>query len=202
MAFTTEGSRPHGKVVSLTVWRLDKQKYVDNDSCCSGNGAAISPGRWNGKDKKVLYTASNIALAFLEFYINIDPIKIQEGTFQPRIVQIYLDGLSYEEVSISELPNKWRIREEPTDPTYLTTLQRLGLEWLQMLKTPILKVPSAVIPNEFNYLINPDHPDIKDRLSWKSPSNGQSKVGGVFVRILDNPLEFDQRFIDLKNRSI
>jgi RES domain-containing protein len=202
MVFTLSGSRPHGKVKSLTVWRLDKQKYVDNDTCCSGIGASKNPGRWNGQDELLLYTASSIALAFLEIYVGIDPRNIQNDTYSPQIIQIYLDDLTYQEVTISELPNEWRVRQESTtEPSRMTLLQRIGSEWLSLAITPILKVPSAIIPNEFNYLLNPVHPDIKDRLSWKNPLNGQNKTGGVLVRVLPKPLEFDPRLIDLKDNQ-
>ena len=72
------------------------------------------------------------------------------------MLEIYIpDEIEIEELSLKSLSNEWNMH-----PHYLET-QKLGDEFINLLETCILKVPSAVVKGDFNYLINPHHPDFK-----------------------------------------
>lgn len=82
------------------------------------------------------------------------------------------DELEIEEVKVARLPDNWQ------DTSAYPLLQKIGRDWLTSLRTPILKVPSSIVPVEYNYLLNPQHPDLKvvleppikfkfDRRMWK-----------------------------------
>lgn len=194
------------ELTQITLWRLDREKYVNDDSCLSGIGASKSSGRWNKKDEEVVYTSVNISLAFLEIYVHLDlnnpsPKNIIENSSR-RIVQIYLDGLDYEEVKLDRLPDRWREMITSINPKKPTLLQRIGSKWLRRGVTPVLKVPSAVVPYEFNYLINPKHPDIVGRLSLQNPVSNLKYQGTIATKVLKETFEFDARYIQVYTRYI
>jgi RES domain-containing protein len=191
------------RLKQLTLWRLDRQKYVDNDTCCSGTGASLFPGRWNKKNEPVLYTAVNLSLAFLEIYVHLSFDKLSpqaaRENLSRRVIQIYLDDLEFEEVTVERLNalnSSWRQHRSPKLPANKCTfLQELGSDWFTGRATPVLKVPSAIVPHESNYLINPTHPDIADRLLLKNPVSNIGKVGQVSTNALPKPFEFDARYV-------
>jgi RES domain-containing protein len=65
------------------------------------------------------------------------------------------DELKVEEVKSERLPNDWQ------DISTYPLLQKIGQDWLTFFRTPILKVPSSIVPVEYNYLLNPQHPELK-----------------------------------------
>ena len=103
-----------------------------------------------------------------------------------------LDGLDYQEISLHQLHNGWR--REKASKIQPTVLQLRGSKWLKLSSIPVLKVPSSVIPFEFNYIINPNHPDVKGRLSIQNPVDDSDRNGSVSAQVLPEPLEFDYRF--------
>jgi RES domain-containing protein len=194
------------KLSQITLWRLDRDKYVNEDCCLNGVGASKSSGRWNRQQEAVVYTSANISLAFLEVYIHLDlhnstPKNIIEHSSR-RIVQIYLDDLDYEEVKIDRLPDRWREIITSTNPKKPTLLQRIGSKWLRAKITPVLKVPSAVVPYEYNYLINPNHPDIIERLSLQNPVSNLKYKGTISTTALPELFQFDSRYIQNYTRYI
>jgi len=110
-------------------------------------------GRWNGDGKKVLYTAGSVALAFLENMIRRQGVGFNSD-FKTMIIEIP-DDLKIQTIKAESLPAGWR---EFTD---YSKCQPIGNEWFDKGEKPVLKVPSAVLPEEFNYLINTAHPDFK-----------------------------------------
>lgn len=118
--------------------------------------ALVSPGsqgRWNGLGHYVIYTAGSRALACLENLVHRDSEGLQQ-LFKVMIVQIP-DQVSIEKLEIAQLPLDWTDYKNQ----YLT--RRVGNNWLQGFSSCVLQVPSAIIPREFNYLLNPAHPDFK-----------------------------------------
>jgi len=110
-----------------------------------------------------------LALATLELFVHTESDKIPLVAIRAHIP----NSLAIDEVDIKTLPSNWQ--EETAYPH----LQQIGKKWLQGKQTPILKVPSAIVPVEFNYLLNPLHPDLKfdlepptkfkfDKRMWKS----------------------------------
>jgi RES domain-containing protein len=194
------------KLEQITLWRLDREKYVNEDSCLSGKGGLYNANRWSKKGETVVYTAANISLAFLEIYHHLDfnnptPKQIAENSSR-RIVQLYLDGLDYKEITIDELGSLWREIKTSQDPKKPTLLQKIGSKWFRSGVTPVLKVPSAIVPYEFNYLINPNHPDVAGRLSLQNPVSNINYQGIVTTKVLATPFLFDNRYIQLRMNTI
>ncbi len=117
----------------------------------SGRGAELYGGRWNAVGTPALYAAANPSLALLEVLVNTP-----QRLLPPVLSLVTLDlPLKAEEVAgpdTEQLPKAWRSHPAPAE------LTALGQNWLQKGAQLIWKVPSAVLPVEHNYLINPRHP--------------------------------------------
>ena len=108
-------------------------------------------GRWNDDGRKVVYCAESIALAFLENMVRRQGVGFNDD-FKTMILNIP-DELKIRTISIRDLPQGWR---KFTD---YSKCQPLGNAWYDEGVFPILKVPSAVLPESSNYVINALHPD-------------------------------------------
>jgi RES domain-containing protein len=135
----------------MLVFRIEREKYLS--SVLSGIGASLSEGfRWNSLSTRMVYTAESRALAILEVSVHLD---LQEDLPTDR----YLITLEIpDEVEVLELdpfilPVDWDAK-----PPILET-QLAGDDFVNQQTAAILKVPSAIVHEEFNYLINPLHPD-------------------------------------------
>lgn len=109
--------------------------------------------RWNSKGTFVIYTASNRSLACLENVVHRGGEGLN-AVFRTMIIEIP-NNLDIEVIEQDSLPVGWQ------DFTMQNWSRRIGDEWVRAETSPILKVPSAIIPMEHNYLINPNHPDFK-----------------------------------------
>ena len=110
-------------------------------------------GRWNGNGRKVIYCAESIALAFLENMIRRQGVGFNKD-FKTMILDIP-DSLRVQTIADSLLPNGWR------DFTNYSTCQPIGNAWYDEGNFPLLKVPSAVLPDASNYVINSLHRDFR-----------------------------------------
>jgi RES domain-containing protein len=110
-------------------------------------------GRWNGTGRKVIYCAESIALAFLENMIRRQGVGFNQD-FKTVVLQIP-EELKIQKVNPRDLPVGWRKFSD------YTKCQPIGNDWFDEGSFPILKVPSAVLPESFNYVINATHPDCK-----------------------------------------
>lgn len=110
-------------------------------------------GRWNGAGRKVIYTAESIPLAFLENMIRRKGVGFNSD-FKTMIIEIP-DALHITEIAASSLASGWR------DFNDYTHCQAIGNKWYDAGDTPVLKVPSAVLPDNFNYVLNATHPEYK-----------------------------------------
>ncbi len=110
-------------------------------------------GRWNSAGKKVIYSAESIPLAFLENMIRRQGVGFNDD-FKIMILEIPLkQAITILDVSL--LKDNWR------DMNNYATCQTLGNAWFDAGKTLVLKVPSAVLPEAFNYVMNATHADFK-----------------------------------------
>ncbi len=117
-----------------------------------GEGARLCGGRWNGKGTAMVYTASTRALAVLELLVHLeDSYIIQQNfvIFRVTVNDSYIMDLG------QGLPKNWQ-----SDIIPLST-QAIGDDWVKQQASAVLGVPSVIIPEENNYLINPLHPDFK-----------------------------------------
>ncbi len=141
----------------MIVYRFAHFKYADD---ISGRGAKLKGGRWNPRGIAVLYTSESISLALLEVLVNADTI---EELQQLKLLEINISpSISWKEIKTSQLKEKWQFDFEYT--------QWLGKEILTSPETIIIKCPSAVIEQEYNYLINPNHSSFK-KISIKTKSD-------------------------------
>lgn len=131
----------------MEVYRIALAKYA-GELMASGRAA-----RWNSNDVNVIYTSGSQALACLENVVHRSSLGLN-ALFKVMSIEIP-DELSVETIAIEELPENWK----SFDSVYKT--QQLGDSWARSLTSPILKIPSSIIPAEFNFLINPLHPDFK-----------------------------------------
>lgn len=131
----------------MIVYRLAKSQYADD---ISGKGAELSGGRWNNRGTSILYTAESRALALLEVAVRIDLSNIPE---EYRIVSISIPEDKISSLSLSQLPDNWN-----SIPHNAST-QQIGDNFIEKESHLALKVPSAIVEQEFNILINPEHSD-------------------------------------------
>lgn len=137
----------------MRVFRIEREKYIENT--LSGIGAALTEGyRWNSLNTYLVYTAESRALATLEVSVHID---LTEDLPTDRFyVEIDIpDDLEILELQLENLPENW-----DSKPPIIET-QYIGDDFVKQNNAAILKVPSCIVPQEYNYLINPNHPDCK-----------------------------------------
>lgn len=129
----------------MIVYRLSKKRYAND---LSGKGAEIAGGRWNSKGVPMLYTAQSIALCVTEIAVHI-PLGILPKDFCLIAIDLPDDNVH----EIKKLPRNWNFFPHPHET------QQVGDRFIKSAKFLALKVPSAAVQGEFNYLVNPLHKD-------------------------------------------
>lgn len=135
----------------MIVYRVEREKYLD--TTLKGVGAALTDGyRWNSLNTYLVYTAESRALATLEVSVHLD---LSEDLPTDRYyVEIEIpDSVQILELNPAGLPKAWNSK-----PPILET-QFIGDDFVKDKAAAVLKVPSCIVRQEFNYLINPNHPD-------------------------------------------
>lgn len=134
----------------MVLYRVSRAKYAKD---LSGEGARLAGGRWNYKGTPIVYTAESRSLAALEALVHMTHA---EFLLSRKIVSISVPkAIVPKVIDIAGLPKNWRHYPPPFK------LAAIGTNWTTDKKSLLLRVPSAVMPDEFNILINPMHPDIK-----------------------------------------
>jgi RES domain-containing protein len=152
------------------AWRITSQAYAE--SAFDGEGARRYGGRWNSEGTRMTYLAGSLALATLEQLAHLSRAQLLERQFVRFRVEI--PSASILELDGDALPPRWTQRLEAT--------RALGDGWAEAKDAPVLRVPSAVVPEESNYLLNPVHPET-DRLDIGS----------------SEPFVFDERLLGAMN---
>ncbi len=133
----------------MLVYRICKVEYAQD---FSGTGAGLYGGRWNPRGVNLLYTAGSISLACLEYLAhNYHVLQNKEICLSKIEIK---EANSIKEVPIKHLPKDWK--ETSYEPF---STQQIGLDFSERKEAHMLKVPSALVPDEFNYLLNPHHPN-------------------------------------------
>lgn len=117
----------------------------------SGYGAFLYGGRWNLRGTSVLYTAEARSLAIMEVLVHLTSEELPADMY--LLTLDVPDTSSRTELSVADMPTDWR-RTGMSQPTAL-----LGHAWLESGATLALRVPSVVVPQEHNLLLNPAHPE-------------------------------------------
>lgn len=117
----------------------------------TGLGASLAGGCWNLRGVSVIYTAETLALAALECLVHFSAQTLPTDyvSFKVSVPA----GVFIEAIDPASLPADWAAEDPPV------TTQELGTAWFREQSSLLLKVPSAIIPLEFDYLINPQHPE-------------------------------------------
>lgn len=132
----------------MLVYRISRTNHAND---LSGEGARLFGGRWNPVGVPCIYTSENRALAILEYSANVSLYDIPRSL---SITIFQIPDASWKEFNEKELPGNWK-----QDPLPMETMQ-FGGELLEAKTDLVLKIPSAVLPQEYNYIINPLHPDM------------------------------------------
>ena len=155
--------------MNITAWRITRQTYIDE--AFSGAGAKLFGGRWNPVGYAAVYTAENLSLAILELLVHLeDSSDINSFVAIPVT---FGQSMVYA-ISADRLPASWQ------NLPVSSASQELGKRWLEEGRTPVLQVPSAIVPSESNFVINPRH--------TKFP---KLAIGPA------QPLQIDQRIVGL-----
>lgn len=134
----------------MIVYRITKKIYLND---ITGAGAKLYGGRWNKEGLALLYTSENLSLAVLELLAN-QVRRLVDDTYGYIAIEIP-DKETTQQLAESELPEEWRQNQ------YSEYTINKGSEWIIKQSSLALKVPSAVLAQENNILINPSHPDFK-----------------------------------------
>jgi RES domain-containing protein len=135
----------------MRVWRFCKARHAA--TAFSGEGARLYSGRWNPVGVAMVYTATSLALAALEFFVHLDPSVAPEDLVSTSAI---IPGeVEIPRVDIELLPRNWR-------ETELSALQELGAAWVVARRSVALEVPSVVVAGDWNVLLNPAHPDFQN----------------------------------------
>jgi RES domain-containing protein len=134
----------------MLVYRIAKKEVVRD---LSGTGAKLYGGRWNHRGTAVVYTSETRALATVEFLVHVSLSNAPRGLM---IATIEIpDKIVPEEVPRAALPRGWRDYPPPRE------VADLGTRWVKSGRSLLLRVPSAVVEQEYNILINPLHSDMR-----------------------------------------
>ena len=158
----------------IALYRVLRKKYAKNPF--DGEGAFRFGGRWSSPGTRLSYAAEHQSLAMLEYFVHLD-----SDDPPPDLVLAVADvpaTLVAERVPREDLPTNWRVIPPPP------SLSNFGDELVKSGRNFALVVPSALAPTEFNWLLNPAHPDFQQ----------------IVIRDLA-PLNYDQRMFRPRSRK-
>lgn len=130
----------------MEVFRISKELYATSLS------ASGSANRWNTKGQQVIYTGSSRSLSSLELIVHRGAVQ-STARYKVMVISIADDDYLIKQIQRSDLPPNWR------SLAGYPILQGIGSAWYNSQESLILKVPSAIIVYEYNYVINTEHPD-------------------------------------------
>lgn len=132
----------------IRAWRIVKAKHATH--AFDGEGSRLYGSRWNSPGVRIVHVSATLSLATLEIIAHL-----QGSTLLPHYVAFFaeFDPSFVERVDIADLPVGWRSSPPPS------SVRQIGDLWVRRASSPVLQVPSALIPLESNYLLNPSHSD-------------------------------------------
>ena len=133
----------------MRLWRITTIRHAA--TAFSGTGSRYAGGRWTPPGRLAVYTAQHPSTAVLEALVHMEPAHF--GSNFVLIAAELPDETQMEKLAPEDLPADWRRRFEDTE------LQQVGADWLDRAASVALLVPSAVVPADYNVILNPEHPD-------------------------------------------
>ena len=133
------------------AWRIATEAQTHAADNLSGIGAALTGGRWNAAGTPVVYASPSLALAVLETFVHLASGGLPLNRYVVRLE--IPDALMLASTVIDTPPVGWDA--EPAGGTSVA----VGERWARGGASAILRVPSIIVPEELNVLINPMHPD-------------------------------------------
>lgn len=143
----------------LSVWRITSKKFTK--SAFKGEGARLFGGRWNTPGTPLIYTAESQSLAVLEILVHLDSPDLLRKYV---LFEVEIEDSLVTHLNSASLPRNWREDPPPVEA------QKLGDEWASSARSAVLRVPSAIVTGEFNFLLNPHHRDFS-KLSIGQPQS-------------------------------
>jgi RES domain-containing protein len=134
----------------LSAWRITKTRYAS--SAFDGEGARINGGRWNSPGTRVVYASESVALATLEILVGLQDAALLSAY---SLIRVDFPSKLVEVLERKALPSSWK-QQPPSAET-----RSLGDLWVAEARSAVLRVPSAIVEEEHNYLFNPRHPDFR-----------------------------------------
>lgn len=131
----------------MLLYRISAPKYVGD---ISGNGSRLYGGRWNEKGLAVVYLASSRAMAMMELLVHLHPEDLQRQ-YVIAVFDVPDDKIMH--VSVDQLPDDWKNAEQKS------YLYRITADFVKEGKYLMMQVPSVLVEEENNYILNPLHAD-------------------------------------------
>lgn len=149
------------------AWRIVKSRLAK--PAFTGEGAAAFGGRWNSPGVPLVYTAGSPSLAMLEMLVHLQRPELLESYV---LIDVQFDESLVIDVELRRLPRSWRMSPPAR------SVMRVGDSWAASESSAVLRVPSVLVPHEWNYLLNPKHRDF-----------GRIVIG------MERPIRFDPRLL-------
>src|SRR5438552_1429771 len=128
--------------MTLRAWRITKAKHAT--AAFSGTGAKSNGGRWNSLGTSIVYCGSSLSLAILEMLVHLNTPEL---TARYVSFEVTFDESLVTTLPVANLPKTWR--KSPPPPS----VQALGDQWVSSAASAILRVPSVIVPTEWNFLL-------------------------------------------------
>lgn len=135
----------------LRSWRIAKRKHAGE--AFTGEGAREYGGRWNSPGIPIVYTAEHASLAILEVLVHLGAAQLLPDYV---LFQLEFDEALVEGLDEAALPEDWRVYPAPV------SLRPIGDQWVTEARSAVLSVPSAVVPIERLFLLNPQHKSYRE----------------------------------------
>lgn len=134
--------------MTLQAWRVIKAGREAD--AFSGEGARRHQGRWNHRGTAIVYTSGTVSLAALEILANVRLVVLLNDFVA---IPLTFDAALCARLEPDQLPPRWN------DPVATSATRTIGSTWARNRTSAVLAVPSAIVPVEVNYLLNPEHSD-------------------------------------------
>lgn len=142
----------------MELFRISSETYADK---LTASGAS---NRWNKRGEHVIYAGTSRSLSTLELVVHRNAIKPLEN-YKVMIIYVADQDHLVKTLLIKELPKNWK------KFTAYSELQDIGSSWYINKESLLLKVPSSIIPEEYNYLINTEHSDFSENVKLVRAEN-------------------------------